>query len=82
MRFRGLAMTIYILMVIVLLSLLGGGVVWLTHIIIKAERSKVLETAIELTRDTDRRLGVACKASDEDLCRELGGVTNEQGVCE
>lgn len=75
-------MTPRIVAIVVIMCLIGGGVIWLSHIMIKAERAEVLETAIELTRDTDRRLGVARKASDEDLCRELGGVTNAEGACE
>lgn len=71
----------YIFAVLVLLSLIGAGVLWLTNIVIKAERSKTMERAIELTRESDTRLKVMRKASDEDLCRELGGVTVE-GVCQ
>jgi uncharacterized membrane protein YqiK len=67
----------YILAVIVLLSILGAGVVWLTNIIIKAERAETIERAIELTRDTDKRLGVVRKATDYELCRALGGEEEE-----
>jgi hypothetical protein len=71
----------YILAVIVLLSILGAGVIWLSNIIIKAERAETLGNAIELTRDADKRLGVARNASDADLCRAMGGKTVE-GVCQ
>lgn len=42
------------------------------------ERNAVIERSIELTRATDKTLGVARKASDADLCRMLGG---EPGEC-
>jgi len=74
-------MTARIIAIIVILSLIGGGVIWLTSIIIKAERAETLGKAIELTRDADERLGVARKATDADICRELGGKTVD-GICQ
>lgn len=70
----------YAIAVIVILSLIGAGVLWITNITIQAERSKTLERAIELTRDSDKRLKVIRKATDADLCRALGGSTIE-GEC-
>jgi hypothetical protein len=75
-------MTARIIAIIIILSLIGGGVIWLTSIIIKAERAATIERATELIRDTDKRLNVARKATDADLCRMLGGASNEQGECE
>jgi len=74
-------MKTYTIAIIVVLSLIGAGVVWLSRTIIQAERAATLEKAIEMTRDTDRRLKVVRKASDADLCRELGGITVE-GICQ
>lgn len=48
---------------------------------VSEERRERMNDAIELIRTTDRKLEVARKASDADLCRELGGVTVE-GVCQ
>lgn len=45
---------------------------------VTAERNAVIERSIELTRQTDKALGVARKATDADLCRALGG---EPGEC-
>jgi hypothetical protein len=45
------------------------------------ERRERMSDAIELIRTTDKRLDVVRKATDADLCRELGGVTVE-GVCQ
>lgn len=70
-------MKTYILAVVVLLSILGAGTLWLTNIIIKAERAKTIERATELIRDTDKRLNVVRKASDYELCRALGGEEEE-----
>lgn len=44
---------------------------------VEAERRARMADAIELIRDTDKRLGVARKASDADLCRALGGQSGE-----
>lgn len=74
-------MTARLIAIIVILSLIGGGVIWLTSIIIKAERAETFAKAIELTRDADKRLGVARKATDADICRELGGKTVD-GICQ
>lgn len=43
------------------------------------ERNAVIERSIELTRATDKTLGVARKASDSDLCFMLGG---QKGECQ
>ena len=48
---------------------------------VEAERRARMADAIELIRTTDKALKVARKASDADICRELGGVTVE-GVCQ
>lgn len=45
------------------------------------ERRERMADAIELIRETDKKLGVARKATDADLCRELGGKTVD-GVCQ
>lgn len=72
-------MKTYIIAVVVILAMIGAGVTWLSRTIIKAERVATIEKAIALTRDTDKRLKVARKATDADLCRALGG---EKGECE
>lgn len=45
------------------------------------ERRERMADAIDLIRTTDKKLDVVRKATDADLCRELGGVTVE-GVCQ
>lgn len=45
------------------------------------ERRERMADAIELIRTTDKALDVVRKASDVDLCRELGGQTID-GVCQ
>ena len=70
-------MTARLIAIIVILSLIGGGVIWLTSIIVKAERAATIERATELIRDTDKRLNVARKATDAEICRALGGEEDE-----
>lgn len=48
---------------------------------VSEERRERMADAIELIRTTDKKLDVVRKASDADLCRELGGVTVD-GVCQ
>jgi len=48
---------------------------------IEAERRERMADAIELIRETDKKLDVVRKATDADLCRELGGKTVD-GVCQ
>jgi len=78
----------YVVIILIGIGFFGliiGGV----HSWVKAERAAAVETerrermadAIELIRTTDKALDVARKATDEDLCRELGGKTVE-GVCQ
>lgn len=45
------------------------------------ERRERMSDAIDLIRETDKNLGVVRKATDSDLCRELGGQTID-GVCQ
>lgn len=47
---------------------------------VEAERRERLADAVELIRTTDKALDVVRKATDSDLCRELGGKTID-GVC-
>lgn len=70
----------YIFALLILIGLVTAGGAWLGHTVIQAERAKVMERAIELTRDTDKRLKVIRKATDADLCRALGG-TEVEGEC-
>lgn len=48
---------------------------------IAEERRERMADAVELIRETDKALGVARKATNADLCRELGGTTVD-GVCQ
>lgn len=48
---------------------------------VSEERIERMADAIELIRTTDKKLDVVRKATDADLCRELGGVTVD-GVCQ
>lgn len=48
---------------------------------VSEERRERMADAIDLIRTTDKALDVARKATDADLCRELGGKT-VNGVCE
>jgi hypothetical protein len=48
---------------------------------VSEERRERTADAIELIRTSDKKLNVVRKATDADLCRELGGVTVE-GVCQ
>lgn len=48
---------------------------------IAEERRERMADAIDLIRETDKKLAVTRKASDADLCRELGGQTVD-GVCQ
>lgn len=63
----------YILAVIVLLSVLGAGTLWLTNIIIKAERAKTLERAVELVVERDKIDAKIKTATPRDICVRLGG---------
>lgn len=48
---------------------------------VSEERRERMADAIELIRTSDKALHVARKATDSDLCRELGGKTVD-GVCQ
>jgi hypothetical protein len=48
---------------------------------IAEERRERMADAIDLIRETDKKLDVVRKATDADLCRELGGQTID-GVCQ
>jgi hypothetical protein len=48
---------------------------------IAEERRERMADAIDLIRETDKKLDVVRKATDADLCRELGGKTID-GVCQ
>lgn len=48
---------------------------------VSEERRERMSDAIELIRTTDKKLEVVRKATDADLCREIGGVTVD-GVCQ
>lgn len=52
-----------------------------TRAAIAEERRERMADAIDLIRETDKKLAVTRKASDADLCRELGGQTVD-GVCQ
>lgn len=52
-----------------------------TRAAVSEERRERMSDAIELIRTSDKALDVARKASDADICRELGGVTID-GVCQ
>jgi len=52
-----------------------------TRAAVSEERRERMSDAIELIRTSDKALDVARKASDADLCRELGGVTID-GACQ
>jgi hypothetical protein len=71
----------YILAVIVLLSILGAGTLWLTNIIIKAERAKTLERAVELVVERDKINAKLKTATPSDICARLGGRMLEDGEC-
>lgn len=62
----------------------AGGVAYTRHVsrsAVSEERRERMADAIELIRTTDKKLDVVRKATDADLCRELGGVTVD-GVCQ
>ena len=63
----------YVFAVLILLSLLGGGVAWLSNIIIQAERAKVLQAGVELVKERDKIDAKNKKATDADICHRLGG---------
>ncbi len=71
----------YILAVLIVLSLIGGGVLWLTKIVVQAERAKVLERATELVVERDKIDAKLKNATAADVCRALGGVMLEDGEC-
>jgi len=74
-------MTRHAIAIIIILALIGGGVLWLTNIIIKAERAEVLETAVDLVKERDELATTLRTATDEDICNRLGGKTVD-GVCQ
>lgn len=74
-------MTKYAIAVVLVLSLMGAGVIWLTRTIIKAERAEVLETAVEVVKERDKLATTLRTATEEDICRALGGSTVD-GVCQ
>lgn len=62
----------------------AGGIAYTKYVerlAVSEERRERMSDAIELIRTTDKKLDVVRKATDADLCRELGGVTVE-GVCQ
>lgn len=73
----------YVLAVLVLFALLGGGVAWLSSIIIQAERAKVLQAGVELVKERDKIDAKFKKATPADICHRLGGVPNKAtGECD
>jgi len=74
-------MTARLIAIIVILSLIGGGVIWLTSIIIKAERAKALQAGVELVQERDKLNVKVRNATAGDICRRLGGVMLEDGEC-
>lgn len=63
----------YVFAVLILLSVFGGGVVWLSNIIIQAERAKVLQAGVELVKERDKIDAKLKTAAPADICRRLGG---------
>lgn len=62
----------------------AGGVAYTKYVersAVSEERRERTADAIELIRESDKKLNVVRKATDADLCRELGGVTID-GVCQ
>lgn len=74
-------MTKYIFAILITLSLIGAGALWLTNIAVQAERAKTLQVAVEKMAERDKVKTIARTATEEDLCRLLGGRTND-GVCQ
>jgi hypothetical protein len=74
-------MTKYIFAVLIVLSLIGVGVVWVANMAVQAERAKTLQVAVEKMAERDKVKKIAKEASEEDLCRMLGGVTID-GACQ
>lgn len=71
----------YVFAVAVILSLIGAGVLWLTNTVIQAERAKTLQVAVEKMVERDKVKKIVKEASEEDLCRLLGGKTID-GACQ
>ncbi len=64
--------------------IVAGAVAYTAHVkqaAVEAERRERMSDAIDLIRESDKKLKVVRKASDSDLCRELGGKT-VNGLCE
>lgn len=70
---------------VIILALLIAGMVMIVEqskrAAVEAERRERMSDAIDLIRESDKKLKVVRKASNTDLCRELGGKT-VNGVCE
>lgn len=75
-------MTKYIIAVIVVIAMIGAGVVWLTHIIVQAERAKTLGKAVELVQERDKLNVKVRNATVSDICFRLGGHMLEDGTCQ
>jgi hypothetical protein len=74
----------YVLLGLITLSVIFGMKSWMDaerSAAVEAERRARMADAVELIRESDKALDVMRKASDEDLCRALGGRTIE-GVCQ
>ena len=74
-------MTPRIIAVLAVVALIGAGVVWLTSIIIQAERAKTLQVAVEKMVERDKVKKIVRDATAEDLCRLLGGKSID-GACQ
>lgn len=73
----------YILAIVLLLSLIGVGVIWLSNLIIQTERAKVLQAGVELVKERDKIDAKLKTATPADICRRLGGVPNKAtGECD
>lgn len=70
-----------IIVLAVIGAVIGGLVKYTREAAVSEERRDRMADAIELIRDTDKKLDVVRKATDADLCRELGGKTVD-GVCQ
>lgn len=70
---------------VIILAVLIAGMVMIVEqtkrAAVEAERRERMSDAIDLIRESDKKLKVVRNASDTDLCRELGGKT-VNGVCE